>query len=113
MAKKIDVLKLVEKRDKKLRRANDYYIKMRKLEYEAENLDIEISNFCDHPKEYLKLSYFADGIPQKSMWMCKLCYQAVDFNHKEAKEVRLTKEVDFLKEVWAEIPTEHLIKDIK
>lgn len=113
MAKKIDVLKLVEKRDKKLKKANEHYIKMRELEYQAENLDTEISNFCDHPKEHLKISYFTEGIPQKSMWMCKLCYQAVDFNHAKVKEAKLTKEVDFLREAWSEIPTEYLVQDIE
>jgi len=112
MAKKIDVLKLVERRDKKLKRANEYYIKMRKLEDEAENIDIKISNVCDHPKEHLKLSHFLEGIPQKTMWMCKLCYQAVDLNPK-TKEEKLMKEVEFLKEVWAEIPTKYIQQDLK
>lgn len=113
MAKKIkvvDVLQLAEKRDKKLKIANQLFLRMKKLEVDAEELDMIITDTCNHPKEHLKLKHFTEErtiFPQKTMWLCTICYQAVDFDPKE-KEKALKKSVDLLKEAWDEIPTKRL-----
>ncbi len=105
--------KLAKRRDSLMRKANEYFKKMRRLEAEAEKLDEYITNNCTHPREYLKLKQFTKEIPQKSIWLCKLCFQGVEVGcSKNKKEVESNIEATF-EDVFNEIPTEAIRKDNK
>ena len=99
---KFNLIKAIETRDKKLARANKLNLQAMKLEEEAENIDLDISEHCTHPKQYLKLKRFSDAIPQKTMWLCTACYQSVDHD-PGAKEQMLEDTIKFLFDTWDEI----------
>ena len=73
---KSDIAALAKVRNRKLKKANKYYEKMRKLEAEAEDLDYKISDTCDHPKEYLKLKHFSDDTPQRTFCYAQFVFKA-------------------------------------
>lgn len=103
----MNILAMAEKRDKKLARANKMYLDAIKLENVAIKLDQEISNNCTHPKSHVKLKHFTNDIPQKTMWLCKICYTCIDYNaEKAAKEKGKSdnKAEELFDEIWEEIP---------
>jgi hypothetical protein len=106
------VLKLAKIRDKKLERANDYFQKMRKLEDEAEDIDMEITETCDHPQDHLKLKHFSDDSPQRTFWLCTVCYQSVEYDPNK-KEEKMQEIVDDLYLTWDTLPIEALRKDFQ
>lgn len=92
--KKLDVKKLVERREKKLTMADKYYQKAKDLMAQAEELDERIHNVCDHPKEFLKLKFFTEEMPQSSMWLCTLCFQMVETKKKAKEKEKTLKSVE-------------------
>lgn len=108
--KKFDVLKAMELRDKKLEQANKLFIRMQKLEDQAEDLDFKITEHCDHPKTHLKLKRFTNEVPQKTHWLCTVCYQSVEVRVKN--KIKDNVENTF-EEIADELPSEALSKDLK
>lgn len=96
---KIDIIKLAERRDKKLKRANDLYLKSQELEEEAEEIDQKISDNCHHPKSHHKLKRFTNSVPQKTMWLCTLCYQTIGDNKTEEEAI-----TSLFEEIFLEMP---------
>ena len=100
---KIDVVQIAEKRDSALAKANSYFIKMRKLEKDAEKLDLIISDNCTHPTKYLKLKNFSG---MNSFWLCQICFQTIDPN-QDKKNKRNEESIEGLfDEIWEDLPVE-------
>ena len=107
--KQIDVLKLAEQRDNKMRRANEHFKKMKKLEEAAVKLDLKISEECTHPSDKRKLKRFSSGIPQKTFWLCTVCYQEIESSVQKQKKIKSIE--DTFAEIFKELPAEKLYEE--
>jgi len=90
----MDVIRLMERRDKYLERANKHFVQMQKLEEKAIHLDIKISEICTHPEEYRKLIQFTKGIPQSSIWLCKICYEQIETKIEIKKKDKIKSSIE-------------------
>lgn len=102
--KKIDILQLAKARDKKLAEGNKHYLKMKELEDQAESIDLKILEECYHPSEHLKVREFTNSIPQKTIWLCTMCYQAIDLDPQEVEKERSKKVKTLFEDIWKEMP---------
>lgn len=108
MATDESIIDLAEKRDKLMEKANKLSKEVDSMEKKAEEIDLYITENCTHPKEHVRLKRFNNSIPQKTFWLCKICYQEVcnDDDHEE----RLDSISDFLDEILSEMPVKVIRK---
>jgi len=102
--KKINILELAKARDEKLAKGNEHYIKMKELEDQAESIDYRIMEECDHPSKYLKVKEFTNSIPQQTIWLCTICYQAIDLDPQKIDKERSKKIESLFRDVCNEMP---------